>query len=142
MTFVFRNPEAVTSTGFNGWLNTATGEVVFCGRCAHMDLIKWSGQTGFDGEPLDTGLSGIHGDKVFDLESEGGPRGSGWTEIRQWCAEQDWIHFVTRDDEDMVEFTCAKLEQEKVCREFARSANATAFFKSRGYYGQSTADQR
>lgn len=121
-TFCHINPRAVEYTGFHGWLNTSTGEVIFCGRMAHLAMLEKSQ------------LPPIDGDFVYEPASEGGPEGTSWMEIRRWAATQGWVHFVSNDDTTLLYFIASSKEQESICRAFAREAGVSAIFKGTAAY--------
>lgn len=107
-------------TGINGFFNAATGEVFFCARCQHLDVIK---EGCMDGLP-DGGT--VHS----TLEQGGaqwGKRSTTYDDIYAWTAAHDWVHFVThKDPQENTElhFTTILDAQDKVAKRFAKEWSA------------------
>lgn len=123
MNFNYLNLDRAPYTGYHGWLDTITKTVIFSSRMHHFDMLQ-------NGE-----LERIPENMVFELPEDGGPSSHGWMEIRQWAARKGWVHFVTDEDSDRMEFVCANKEQEKICRAFAKESDfkVVVFKATAGY---------
>lgn len=112
--FTFLNPDTVKHTGFHGWLNVETREVLFCSRVYHLDMIE-KGR-----------LAGVDPELVYEPASAGGPEGSSWSDIKRWAAERNWVHFIHNPDADYLMFSGLSEAQEHTCRAFADAAGIPA----------------